>query len=56
LTITNASFDDAENVALMFWAENDKIKIYDKRCGETTAYAYETYGIYRKFIIPHIGA
>ncbi len=56
LAVANASFDDAENVALMLRTENDKITILDRECNETTVRASETDGVYKKFIIPRIGA
>lgn len=55
LALTNSSFDQAKNIALMLKTEKKTIRLYDMNCKETVIQSSGEDGPYQKFAIPEVG-
>lgn len=56
LAITNASFDEAEDIEVMIRTNKKLIRVFDMNCKETVIPSSGTDGPYQKFIIPYVDA
>jgi hypothetical protein len=55
MAMTNASFDEAEDLALMLQTGAEEIRVLDMECRETIIRADAADGPYRRFLLPPIG-
>jgi hypothetical protein len=55
MAMTNASFDEAEDLALMLRTGAQEIRVLDMECRETIVRADAADGPYRRFLLPPIG-
>lgn len=56
LALINSCLDAAENLTMMIRTDKEEISIFDMQLSETRAASCGSDGVYRKFIIPEIGA